>query len=614
MSALRPGDSIGRYRLVRRLGSGGMGEVFLAKALGAGGFEKPVALKVLTPAGESSSRHVSSLQREALLGVHLDNDHVVQILDFGEEGGRHFVAMEYVRGHSLDHVLRHAMDRDESIPVQVAAHLTRTVAEALRHVHEVRDAAGQPLGLIHGDVTPSNVMLSLDGRIKLTDFGISALARELDGRGAVAGKPRYLPPEALRGTPLTQAADIYSLGVLLWELLANRPAWSALTGEELRAAKEVGLPPLEPLCPECPPLLSDVTHRATARDPRTRYATAAELWDALKSAFPRHVEDNELLHAYVRTLFTSEAFVARAGALPSTGSLGHSAELAPHITDQTDATVSVPRPRRALRFGLSPALSSDLAREGGERFSRLISAPLGREVRATVFADYRTLAESVLRGDVDFAWTPPQIFVEVLDAGGGMLGIMERQGAITYDGALFVRADSPIHSVEDLRGQTVAWVDRQSTSGYLVPYAKLLGALGSVPLPLGRPHFHGSHRAVCEAVLNGWAALGATYLIRDPAGEVATTGWQDLVPEQAQELRLLCTTGPIPGDNLCHAPGLPLSEVESLCDALCSLHEGELGAGVLRSFLGADRLVMGDLDLYSTLKEAIAVVRDAGGL
>jgi len=131
MARLSNGTTLGRYRLVRQLGAGGMGEVYLAKAQGAGGFEKLVALKVLTVAGEESVKHSDSLQREATIGVQLDHDSVVQILDYGQEEGRHFVAMEFVRGFSLAHVLRHARDAGRPLPPRVVAFVVRTVADAL---------------------------------------------------------------------------------------------------------------------------------------------------------------------------------------------------------------------------------------------------------------------------------------------------------------------------------------------------------------------------------------------------------------------------------------------------------------------------------------------------
>ena len=610
MSPLSEGTHLGRYRLVRMLGAGGMGEVYLAKSEGAGGFEKLVALKVLTSQGASSTAHLDSLQREAIIGVQLDHDHVVQILDYGEAEGRHFVAMEFVRGFTLAHVLQHLRDRGQPLPSRLAVHVVRAMADALRYVHGQRDSAGAPLELVHGDVTPSNILLSQSGRIKLTDFGIAALGRELRGKSAVAGKPRYLPPEVLKGAAHHQASDVYALGVVLWEALANRSFPEAAPAGDTAPISEP--PSVLDSNPACPPGLAAVAARACAAQPANRFRTAAALWDALEEAWPRQVDDGDVYHAFIKELYGDRTFVDAFGLLPSTGSLGRTYNLAPHVTDQTDATVSVPRGLPPLRFGMSPALSSELARKAGERLGRLVGEQIGREVRATVFGDYQTLADNLVRGDVDFAWTPPQVFVDVFERGGGMLTIMERDGRITFEAGLFVCEDTPATTLEDLRGRSAAWVDRQSSSGYLIPYAELLRQLGADPPPLGRQHFHGSHRTVTEAVINGWADFGATYVIRDPGGVVSAAGYLDLAPPDADPLRLVQSFGPVPGDNLSHSPQLPNSVVEELIGVLEAIHETQEGREMLKDVLGAERLVHGGFDLYGTLVAAITTIREKG--
>ena len=200
----------GRYQLRRLLGEGGMGQVYLASATGSAGFEKRVALKMLGAEQAMDAGLVRSLEREALIGVQLDHENLVQILDYGEHGGRAFIAMEYVRGFSLGSVIKHTKGQGRTIPIGILVHIARKVAEALNYMHHLVDGEGRPLELIHGDVSPSNVLLATDGRIKLTDFGITALSKEIRGERAVAGKPGYLPPEALLGAPHNQAWDVYA--------------------------------------------------------------------------------------------------------------------------------------------------------------------------------------------------------------------------------------------------------------------------------------------------------------------------------------------------------------------------------------------------------------------
>lgn len=598
---------LGRYKLVRLLGSGGMGEVHLAKAMGTGGFEKLVALKILTPAGEATQKHLSSLQREAFIGVHLDHDNVVQILDYGESEGRRYVAMEFVRGFSLDHVLNHVHTcGGEPLTPGGVAHILRTVLGALEYVHGLQDPEGQPLDLIHGDVTPSNVMLSHDGRIKLSDFGIAGLARELHGKGTVAGKPRYLPPDVLGGAPQLQATDVYSAGVMLYETLVGAPVWKDLSGAQLRDSDQRTLPPLQDLRPDCPEPLAKVADQAVHPRFWERFPTAKEFRVALDEAVKRNVDDAQRHREFVTDLFAQSSFVEGFGRLPSTASLGQIGPLPPHVTDQTDATVAPPRRERPLRFGMSPALSSEVARRMGERLCRYLETQLDREAHTTVFGDYQTLTDCLVRGDVDFAWTPPQIFVEIYKQGGGMLGIMQRHDQLSFEAAVMVRADSSFASIEDLRGASAAWVDRHSTSGYLFTYAEILRRLGGPGL--GRQHFHGSHRAVLEAVANGWADFGCTFASRGPDGEILSAGWQDLLPERAEELRPLSFIGPIPGDNLSHSPQLPPSLVKELVQVLTHMHETEDGLTLLDDALSAERLVYGEFDLYGQVVAALDIL------
>ncbi len=595
---------LGRYKILRLLGRGGMGEVHLAKAVGTGGFEKLVALKILTAAGEVSSTHLSSLQREAFIGVHLDHDNVVQILDYGESDGKRYVAMEYVRGFSLDHVLNHLhTGGGEQLCPSVVAHILRTVLGALTYVHGLKDPEDQPLDLIHGDVTPSNVMLSQDGRIKLTDFGIAGLARELQDKGLVAGKPRYLPPDVLGGASQLQATDVYSAGVMLYESLTGAPVWKDLSSAQLRDSDQRTLPPLLEIRPDCPEPLAKVADQAVHPRFWERFPTAKEFRSALDTALPRHVDDALHHREFVSNLFGQTSFVEGFGQLPSTASLGRIGTLSPHMTDQTDATVAPPRKPKPLRFGMSPALSSDVARRMGEQLCRYLANELKREFHTTVFADYQTLADCLARGEVDFAWTPPQTFVEIYQQGGGMLGIMQRFGLLSFEAALVVRQDSPFQTVEDLRGTSAAWVDRHSTSGYLFSYAELLRRLGGAAL--GRHHFHGSHRAVLEAVANGWADFGATFATRGPDKEVLSAGWRDLIPERAEELRPLAFVGPIPGDNLSHSPQLSSALATELTEVLTRMHRSEAGLKLLRDALSAERLVYGQFDLYGEVVAAL---------
>ncbi|MBZ0238259.1 MAG: serine/threonine protein kinase, partial [Deltaproteobacteria bacterium] len=343
----RGGAQIGRYRVLQLLGHGGMGDVYLATAHGAAGFEKPVVVKMLRPQG----RHVIDLLKEAFIGVGLDHQNVVQVLDLVEHEGRYHIVMEYVRGFTLAHVLDDAQASGASLPVPMLAHVVGRVAEALDYVHSLGH------GLIHRDVSPSNILLGVDGRVKLSDFGVAVLASESPAeasREALVGKPGYLPPECFRGARPQQAWDVYALGVVLWEALAGAKAFPGDTVRTIRNAVLAGPAPLDAAARGYPQALCDVATRAIHPDPAMRYGSAAELLHALVAASPPGPLDADLHRRYMRACYASPTFVQKFGEVPDTRVLLAGRELTPTPMPEADApTMDASQP--PIRIGLSQA-------------------------------------------------------------------------------------------------------------------------------------------------------------------------------------------------------------------------------------------------------------------
>ena len=214
-----------------------MGEVYLANSRGVAGFEKLVTVKLLRKQVSNNPDRVSDLLREAFIGVRLDHENIVQVLDLGEHEGTYFLVMEYVRGFSVRELIAFHADMREEIPIRPLVHSLRCIADALDYVHRVRGPHKKHLGLIHRDVSPSNILLGAEGRIKLSDFGVSGMAQDASRVGTIIGKPRYLPPEARHGDPATQGWDVYALGVVMHSLLAADPdveRGGSKIGEKLR--------------------------------------------------------------------------------------------------------------------------------------------------------------------------------------------------------------------------------------------------------------------------------------------------------------------------------------------------------------------------------------------
>ncbi|AKF79010.1 serine/threonine protein kinase [Myxococcus fulvus 124B02] len=223
---------VGRYQLVRKLATGGMAEVFLAKVAGPGGFEKTLVLKRILPHLVEDASFVEMFLEEARLVAQLNHPHIVQIFDFGEAEGSYFLAMELIDGPNLRRWQRQAASRGRPLAPNICAKVVALAAEGLAYAHDFADpGTGQPLGLIHRDVSPDNILVSRQGAVKVVDFGIAKVAgqKHRTQTGIVKGKVAYMPPEQCQADPLDRRVDVYALGVVLYELLTGRLPFEGAT-------------------------------------------------------------------------------------------------------------------------------------------------------------------------------------------------------------------------------------------------------------------------------------------------------------------------------------------------------------------------------------------------
>ena len=218
-------QSLGPYRIERRLAAGGMAEVFVARRLGPHGFEKRLALKRILPQNARDPEFVGMFIDEARLAARLEHPNIVQVFDFGEHGGSLFMAMEMVEGTTVGRLLRTVASHKETVPLGPALHIAYEAANALAYAHSLRDESGKPLNLVHRDVSPANLLLNRQGHVKLTDFGIArcrtTVQRTDDGH--IRGKLGYMSPEQVVGDPVDAKSDVFTLCVVLAELLIAEP-------------------------------------------------------------------------------------------------------------------------------------------------------------------------------------------------------------------------------------------------------------------------------------------------------------------------------------------------------------------------------------------------------
>ena len=292
----------GQYTLLCRLATGGMGELFVARRTAAGGFEKLVVIKRLLPHLAEDSHFVAMLLDEARVAARLSHANVCQVYDLGEVDGHYYIAMEHLEGVPASLILRRASRAGHRLELGLATAILRQAADGLDHAHELCDRDGRSVGLVHRDVSPSNLFVTASGVVKVLDFGVAksqdALART--HTGALKGKYAYMSPEQVLGEPIDRRSDVWALGIVLFELLtAQRLFWRDSEYKMFQAIVDEPIPSLMDRWPGLPAPVAKVAERALSRDVSERFATAREMGEALEEAMtgaggiwkPSHVAD-----------------------------------------------------------------------------------------------------------------------------------------------------------------------------------------------------------------------------------------------------------------------------------------------------------------------------------
>lgn len=275
-----------RYEVVERLDAGGMAEVFRAKARSLQGFEKQVAIKRVLPNLAKNEKFVKMFLDEARLSLHLSHANIVSVFDIGQAGGSYFIVMEFVDGANLKRFIEAARKRDGRVPLPLALYIGARICEGLQYAHEKRDSDRRPLNIVHRDISPPNVLLSWQGEVKLTDFGLAKATSqvELTDPGVVKGKFGYLSPEAAFGEPVDARTDVFATGIVVWEMLAGRRLFQGQTDiDTLHKVRGAEVPSLRQVNPGVDDELERILARALARDKAARYSSAREFGTALSN-------------------------------------------------------------------------------------------------------------------------------------------------------------------------------------------------------------------------------------------------------------------------------------------------------------------------------------------
>jgi serine/threonine protein kinase len=281
--------TIGRYSLYGKIASGGMATVHLGKLLGPVGFARTVAIKKLHPQFAEDTEFVSMFLDEARLAARIRHPNVVPTLDVVATDGEFFLVMDYVQGETLSRLIRQAASKGETVPLPIVGAIFSGILHGLHAAHEAKNERGEPLGVVHRDVSPQNVMVGLDGVPRVLDFGVAKATGRLQKtrEGQIKGKIAYMSPEQILGGSATRVTDVYAVSVVLWETLTGKRLFQAPTElAVLQNVLEAPLPAASTYAKDLPPGLDAVIARGLHRDPTQRYATARELANAIEGLLP----------------------------------------------------------------------------------------------------------------------------------------------------------------------------------------------------------------------------------------------------------------------------------------------------------------------------------------
>ncbi|CAN5869187.1 hypothetical protein BH11MYX2_BH11MYX2_27560 [soil metagenome] len=323
-----PGSMLGRYELLATIGAGGMASVILARQRGPAGFEKVVVIKIVHPHMANDAVAVNMLLDEARLAAQIDHPNVVHTYELGEAYGTFYIVMEYLAGESLAQVQKEARLRQQPMSPLLAAKIVGDAAEGLHFAHELADYNGNHLGIVHRDVSPGNIVVQYNGVVKVVDFGIAKAHGRVTStqEGELKGKYGYMAPEQIKNEPMDKRSDVFSLGVVLWESLAQRRLFYAdnvaATLMQILTADRV---PPSHFFPQIPHALDVTCLRALAPNPNDRFASIAEMKQAIDDAVwqarigTREVE-TYMNNLYAERMSTRKGLLARAtaGALSPT--------------------------------------------------------------------------------------------------------------------------------------------------------------------------------------------------------------------------------------------------------------------------------------------------------
>jgi len=629
-----------------------MAEVFVACEHGDHDFQRLVVIKRILPHLGADQKFLDMFLQEARIAAQINHPNVVQIYHLGDEGGLPYIAMEYVDGITFKDLMRAAQDSGRVVPPGVAIGLAIQSCAGAHAAHELTDATGTRLEIVHRDLSPHNLMITAEGHVKVLDFGIAKATEGMDHTrtGVLKGKINYLSPEQCKQEPLDRRSDLFTLAGVIWEMLAfDRPfqGKSELnTMQNIVTGKRQDLRDLRPDIPE--PILH-ILEKALSSEPAQRQANADTMRRSLIAA-ANELEfqyDLDTIGAFVREhvggqldAFREEVDDARSsvhsaphfansltgqqsrvGLLTLSGWLTAAVGLGvagvalvvlagllitqPQVLQGPDEAAVLPMMElptyegTPLVFQLAPTIDPELLLADLEPIRRYIAHSLKRPVEMSVASSYEAAAKSLADGDAEFGILPPFIYIKTHKNHPDVRPILTKvwEGSTGSDSVLLVRAESPISNVSQLKGKQICYSDPNSTTGYVLPRAHLRqqGVDPDVDLT---PHVSGNHLQVVRDIIENTCDVGGIYTgaylaAKDAGVDVAAT-------------RVLGVAGRSPHDAICAGPAAKAETIETLVNALTSfdpeIHTGQTRIGKVERLTG---FTIANDQTYDPLREAI---------
>ncbi|MGD9061423.1 MAG: serine/threonine-protein kinase, partial [Desulfobacterales bacterium] len=338
---------LGKYQLLQKIAVGGMAELYRAKVTRDHGFEKQVAIKKILPHLSDEGNLVKAFIDEAKLAALLQHENIIQIYDFGSIDGGYFIAMEYLFGKDLRKLINKVKKAGSPLDLENTLYIVSRICAGLDYSHKLKDLQGKPLNIIHRDINPQNIFLTYEGQVKIIDFGIAKAAshNSTTHEGLIKGKVAYMSPEQALGNTIDHRSDIFSTGIILYELLAGRRMFEGETMHIYNQVREARYEPLNKLQPHLPEKLNGVVDRALAKEPDERYQTCGEmLADLEECIFEVSVRTNSRRFAsFIKDFFKDEFAVEETALWSNTQDDKDPQRLANHASsmdsDNTGSTV-----------------------------------------------------------------------------------------------------------------------------------------------------------------------------------------------------------------------------------------------------------------------------------